>query len=100
MFNLVNLDARTRSFMLDEFQRDIAAGALYVSPRLSPAGRSVYANLLRDALESGSPESLSAALDSPRFFNSTEMRDHATGDEIETRIPDTAAQTLAEGEFI
>ncbi|HPF37087.1 MAG TPA: hypothetical protein P5081_11880 [Phycisphaerae bacterium] len=99
MFHLVNLDRRTRSFMLLEFRRDIREGSLYVSPRLSPAGRSVYHNLMRDAIESGSPESLALALGSPRYFNVMELRRTMTGTPERVRVPSTAALTLAEGEF-
>jgi hypothetical protein len=99
MFNLLDLDAQTRHFMRLEFHRDIAEGTLYISPRLSPAGQSVYANELLDAIEHGSPESLAAALDSPRFFNPTEPRESEDGADRGVRVPDTAAVTLAEGEF-
>lgn len=99
MFNLLDLDAQTRHFMRLEFQRDTAEGALYFSPRLSPVGRSVYANELRDAIEHGSPESLAAALDSPRYFNPTEPRESEDGGDHDARVPETAAVTLAEGEF-
>lgn len=99
MFHLIDLDERTRGLMLAELQRDIAESDLYSSPRLSPVGRSVYPNLLRDALETGTPESLTSALDSPRYFNPTEIRDAKGPSPIEARVPETAAQTLAEGEF-
>ncbi|MCB9852369.1 MAG: hypothetical protein H6819_04675 [Phycisphaerales bacterium] len=85
--------------MLQEFQRDVGEGSLYISPRLSPVGRSVYQNLLRDALDSGSPESFAAALDSPRYFNPTETRETPGGHKGRARVPTTAAVTLAEGEF-
>jgi hypothetical protein len=98
MLNLDNLDARTRTRMMLELRRDVSADRVYVSPRLSPAGKSVYVNLLRDAIESGSAESFAMAMNSPRYFNSTEPRETANG-EIEARVPESAAQTLGEGEF-
>ncbi len=99
MFTLMNLDVRTRFYMMDELRLDVAEGRLYESPRLSLAGNSVYLNLLRDAIATGSPESLIASLNSPRYFNTTERRRTENGGTKEVRIPATAAETLGEGEF-
>lgn len=99
MFTLMNLDTRTRFHMMDELRLDVAEGRLYASPRLSIAGNSVYLNLLRDAIATGSPASLIASLSNPRYFNSTEQRRTEDGGVKEVRIPATAAETLGEGEF-
>lgn len=55
---LVDLDLSTRRFMLAEFQADVAAGLLYLSPHLSGSGRDRYPDLLRTALTTGTEASL------------------------------------------
>ncbi len=96
---LDNLDARTRDFMRREFDVDVADGTLYISPRLSHNGRSIYPNLLRDAIETGSPDSLAASLDHPRRFIEHEDRWTQEGGATIADVPSTAAVTLADGEF-
>lgn len=51
-FNLINLDATTRKYMLDEINADIAAGKLYLSNRLNALGRQDYPRLLQEAARS------------------------------------------------
>jgi hypothetical protein len=97
--HLANLDARTRAYMRREFDRDIAAGTLHISPRLSARGRSVYQNLLSEAIDSGSPDSFAAALQHPGRLNETEERDAPGGGMTSVRVPETAGIMLAEGEF-
>jgi hypothetical protein len=65
--HLRNLDDTTRTAMLSEVDRDIAAGpgptgVLYLSPRLSTQGISDYPELLRDAVQSGNDATLADAL--------------------------------------
>lgn len=43
---LDNLDDRTRSYMLEELDVDVANGTLYLSPRLSEIGLRDYEALL------------------------------------------------------
>jgi hypothetical protein len=98
MLNLVNLDEKTRAFMLDEVDNDISSGQLYLSPRLTPQGRDSYPTALRDAIASGSDDSLRAALDKPGVFVAREMRNTKHG-QVSAAVPVTAPETLAEGEF-
>lgn len=62
--DLRHLDDVTRSAMLAEVEHDIAADALYLSPRLSPQGVNDYPDLLRDAIQIGDDETLATALSS------------------------------------
>ncbi len=57
-----NLDDRTRQLMLDEMEYDIANNQLHISPFLSGQGERDYANLLREALQSGTDETLAQSL--------------------------------------
>ncbi len=96
---LENLDNRTRRFMVEELELDLAQGTLYISPRLSERGVRDYEPLLREAIENGNEVSLSASLRSQRRMRTTELRRRPTGGHATARIPRNAADTLAEGEF-
>lgn len=92
--NLIDLDTQTRPFMLDELELDAANGTLYLSPRLSSAGLPDYEQLLREAIAQHNDAWLADALGSSRRMN--EIENTARGPK---RVPHTAPETLAEGEF-
>lgn len=96
---LENLDDRTRHFMLEELELDVTSGTLYLSPRLSESGRSEYESLLREAIKSGNDDSLAQALRSHNRMKLTEQRQKPKGGFTTARVPATAPDTLAEGEF-
>jgi hypothetical protein len=50
MLNLLNLNEHVRQLMLEEVDRDMERGTLYVSPRLSNTGVHNYATLLKEAM--------------------------------------------------
>jgi hypothetical protein len=85
--------------MLEEIEQDISAGKLYCSPRLSPAGKQLYPELLRNAARSGTDDSLASELRAPGRLNATEERRKPTGGTTTAKVPITAPETLAEGEF-
>jgi hypothetical protein len=97
--NLVNLDSKTRSLMLEEIVGDIAAGKLYYSPRLSPSGTGAYAVLLREAVRSGTDDTLASELRVQGRLNTTEEKRKPKGGTTTAKVPVTAPETLAEGEF-
>lgn len=97
--NYDNLDIATRRFMLEELDLDVAHGTLYLSPRLSVQGRADYEDLLREALTSANDEALASNLRRNGRLNATEMRHKLTGGTIIVKVPITASETLAEGEF-
>lgn len=92
---LENLDDRTRRYMLEELERDLASGTLYRSPRLSDRGWTDWPALLRAAIESGNDMTLADSLRVPGRLKVARPRRTGTP----ARLPRTAAQTLAEGEF-
>ena len=96
---LENLDERTRAFMLRELERDITGDTLYESPRLSERGKDDYAVLLRDAIEAGDDVSLADSLRSGGRIRATEERRKPKGGFTTAKVPVTAPETLAEGEF-
>ncbi len=94
-----NLDERTRDFMLDELRLDLATGTVYLSPRLTVQGRLAYPQLLQTAARSGNDHMLAAALRSRGYISPTEGRRTPSGQITTVKVPFTAPETLAEGEF-
>lgn len=95
----INLDATTRKHMQAEVEMDISMDKLYKSPRLSPEGVVHYPNLLRTAVSSGSDATFAHSLRQSGILNATEERKKPTGGVSIAKIPVTAPDTLAEGEF-
>ena len=87
-----------RELMLAEVEFDAGQGGLYLSPRLSALGRERYRGLLEDAIRAGGPETLAASIGRSGILNPTEQRQTKKGP-ITARVPVTAPETLAEGEF-
>lgn len=73
-FTFENLDAKTRTQMTAEINSDISAGKLYLSNRLSPAGRTDYPELLRQAAEANDDSWLANELRGKDRLNEMEER--------------------------
>lgn len=97
-FLFYDLDDETRGFMKDELEKDRARGAVYLSRRLSDRGRSEWPDLLLEAVEAGSEETLAAQLATGGRLVAKEPRVR-NGKTSMANVPRTAHQTLAEGEF-
>ena len=94
-----NLDGRTRQLMLDEMELDISQNKLMISPYLSGQGVRDYPQLLRQAIESGSDDSLAAALGQQRrLLRSYTRRTPGHGYSV-VSVPNNAAEVVAESEF-
>jgi hypothetical protein len=96
---LENLDDRTRQLMLDEMEYDVTHNQLHISPFLSGQGQRDYANILREALQSGSDETLAETLREHRRILRTLPRRNPKGGYSISATPENAAQVLAESEF-
>lgn len=94
-----NLDERTRQLMLDEMEYDIAHNQLHISPLLSGQGERDYPNLLREAIQSGSDETLAQNLREHRRLSRALPRRKPKGGYSIASTPENAAQVLAESEF-
>jgi hypothetical protein len=94
-----NLDAETRRFMLEEIEMDIASDRLYLSSYLGQRAQGNWADLLRSAAATGTDDSLAAELRRPGMLNATTQRRKPTGGYTTARVPHTAPETLAEGEY-
>lgn len=99
MFQFEELDEDTRRWMREEFERDMAAGTLYLSTRFSPTGQAAYPALLRAAIEGGNERTLTEALSLPQFWKSHEQRVRQGKASLARVNPGNAARVMAEGEF-
>jgi hypothetical protein len=95
----INLDDRTRKLMLDEMEYDIAHNQLHISPFLSGQGQHDYPNLLREAIQNGTDETLAEELRSHRRITRTLPRRRPKGGYAIAAAPANAADLLAESEF-
>lgn len=94
-----NLDEQTREFMLEELEMDIAKGSLYISPRLNSTGQSKWAELFREAITSHNDDWIVNQLKARGYMKSHEHKRSRSGKVIVAKVPVTAPETLAEGEF-
>lgn len=94
-----SLDDHTRAFMRDEIALDIGQGTLYTSPRLSGRGAEEWPDLLQGAATNGNDETLAGLMNRDGRLNQFEERRKPKGGVTTVRVPETAAATLAEGEF-
>lgn len=97
--NLVNLDGRTRGFMLSEIESDEASGKLYISLRLNSRGREEYPRLLKEAATSENDSWLADQIRRNGLMKTEEERRKPKGGTTVAQVPVTAPDTLAEGEF-
>ena len=95
-----NLDDRTRQFMLEELDYDIANNQLHISPFLSGQGQRDYPNLLREAMRSGTDETLTQSLRAHRRISrALPRRNKEKGGYQLASVPENAPEIVAEGEF-
>ncbi|MEB4782128.1 hypothetical protein P5G60_10250 [Paenibacillus jamilae] len=95
---LNNLDKETRRYMLEEFEYDIRTNNLYLSGRLTEAGRHAYPDIFRDNILYGDDSKFAADLKS--YISKMELKKkRGGGGYTESSVPHNANETLAEGEF-
>ena len=96
---LANLDEHTRTLMVEELAIDVANGDLYLSPRLNHRGRVEYEQLLHTTFLAGDDQSLAGDIRSRGLLNDSEQRRKPSGGFSTAKVPVSAPETLAEGEF-
>jgi hypothetical protein len=97
--NYENLDETTRKYMIKEIERDIASGNLYLSKYFNSFGNQLWKDLLVAACEKFSDDWLSGQLRIRGCMASTHARRLPKGGFTTAKVPVTAPETLAEGEF-
>ena len=85
--------------MAIEINSDLGSGQLYLSQRLSSRGKQDYPRLLSVATQAHDECWLAAELRQHGRINLTEERRKPKGGFTTARVPVTAPETLAEGEF-
>jgi len=94
-----SLNADVRRFMVREVERDQANGSMYISPRLAEAGAQAWPQILREASEQHDDAWLASVLRSRGYMRTEEQRRKPKGGFTTAKVPHTAPDTLAEGEF-
>ncbi|MFA5361122.1 MAG: hypothetical protein WC290_01595 [archaeon] len=94
-----NLEASVRKNMLSELERDIHERCLYISPRLTDDGAKQWPQILSEAFKQHDDQWVAQELRSKNLINSEEQRRKPKGGFTTAKIPVTAPETLAEGEF-
>jgi hypothetical protein len=85
--------------MVAEIRLDIASGNLYYAKQFAAAGREGYPRLLTEAATQFDDDWLAAQLSSLGMFELNYARNTPSGGRTVARVPRTAPQTFAEGEF-
>lgn len=94
-----NLDAETRSLMLEEIDMDERDGSIYISNYLNTDGAAAWPKLTREAAEKGSDDSLAEQILALRLLKDQVERRKPTGGTTMAKVPYTAPNTLAETQF-
>lgn len=94
-----NLDTEVRKFMLKELEMDKANKTLYISPRLTEQGASNWPAILRKSIENYDDGWLASELRLQGLMRSHEEKRKPKGGFTTAKVPITAPDTLAEGEF-
>ena len=94
-----DLDVETRRFMLEEIEMDVALKTIYISNWLNPVECDRWPQILRQAAEQGTDDSLAAAITQDQCLHERVERKKPKGGTTWAAVPYTAAQTMAEGEF-
>jgi hypothetical protein len=96
--NYKSLDSLTRQKMSEEFNHDLQANNLYLSKRFNQNGRDYYQRIMPNHIQNGNDDSLAEDLRNNNSFLTHEDRKTVKG-VTKVKVPETAAQTFAEGEF-
>ena len=98
-FSYTRLDATTRSLMVEEITTATTAGELYFSTRFTPAGHQAWPGLLLIAAREHDEHRLAFEIESAGHMKHLEKRAKPSGGYTVAHVPDTAAETLADGQF-
>ena len=98
-FKFTKLDARTRTLMLEEISRAQQSNELYYSTRFNEAGRRDWTNWLQTAATQHDEHWLAYQIEAAGAMKHLETRTKPKGGYTIAHVPDTAAETMAEGQF-
>lgn len=98
-FNFTKLDAATRELMVEEIQTAQAADQLYFSARFTDSGRDGWPEWLLQAARERDEHWLAYQLEAASAMKHLETKAKPKGGYTVAHVPDTAAETMAEGQF-
>jgi hypothetical protein len=100
MFNFIDLDDKTRTFMLAAIDDADRIGNIYYSTRFNDAGRREWLSLLKQAAQEHDEQWLANQVENTHLLRELEGGRSPQGSYLVKHIPqEAAAQTLAEGQF-
>ncbi len=98
-FNYRDLDDRTRTLMKEEIDLAARTGQIYYSKRFNSTGTENWVTWLTEAAESHDEHWLAFRIWACGGMKGFEERTTPSGGYTVTHVPDTASQTLADGQF-
>ena len=98
-FNFTKLDERTRSLIVEEISMAQGSGELYFSARFTPIGQQTWPTWLLTAAKEHDEHWLEYQLEAAGAMKHLETRAKPKGGYTLAHVPDTAAETLADGQF-
>jgi len=98
-FDFQNLDNRTRVLMKEEIQLAIETEQIYFSTRFNSVGSSNWIQWLTEAAESHDEHWLAYQIEVSGGMKGFEGRATPSGGYTNAHVPETAAETVAEGQF-
>jgi len=99
MFNLIDLDERTRGFMLEAIGEAEQSNNIYFSPRFNDEGKQLWLALLKEAAREHNEHWLAYQLEENEAMTGFEIADKPSGGYSIKHVPSNAAETLADGQF-
>lgn len=98
-FSFKKLDARTRTLMTEEISSAQKSGAIYFSTRFTQLGTDSWPAWLLGAAGEFDEHWLAFQIEAVNAMKHLETRAKPKGGYTVTHVPDTAAETLADGQF-
>lgn len=99
MFNFENLDEKTRGYMIEAISEAESSGNIYHSSRFNDEGFKQWLPLLKEAAREHDEHWLAFQLETKRLMKGYEGSMTPSGGYTVKHVPDSAAETMAEGQF-
>ncbi len=99
MFNFINLDQTTRSFMLEAINEAEETGNIYYSTRFNELGKKQWLPLLKQAALEYNEHWLAYKIEENQLLKNFEGVQKPLGGYTIKSVPNIAAETFAEGQF-
>jgi hypothetical protein len=99
MFNFIDLDEKTREYMLEAIDEAEQNNHIYFSPRFNDAGKQLWISLLKEAAREHNEHWLAYQLEANEAITGLEVAKKPLGGYSIRHVPHTAAATQAESQF-